>query len=81
MQRRRHIERRLHDLGRRIAALFIVGSSLFALGSFPPYAHFVDGRVVGINIAIVNSGTFLGAVCVLVGASLLLPARRPLRSA
>jgi hypothetical protein len=49
MQWRRRIEWTPHDLGWRIAALFIVGSSLFAVGSFPPYAQLVDGRVVGIT--------------------------------
>ncbi len=37
------------DLNWRIAALFMVGSSLFALGSFPPYWGLVDPRVVGIT--------------------------------
>ena len=32
--------------------LFIVGSALFALGSFPPYSQLVDGRVVGITFVI-----------------------------
>jgi hypothetical protein len=52
MQWRRRIEWRPHDLGWRIAALFIVGSSLFAVGSFPPYAQLVDGRVVGITFVL-----------------------------
>ncbi len=49
MQWHRHIGWRPHDRGWRTALLFIVGSSLFAIGSFPPYAQFVDGRVVGIT--------------------------------
>lgn len=40
------------DLGWRIAMLFLVGSSLFALGSFPPYSQLVDGRVVGITFVV-----------------------------
>jgi hypothetical protein len=52
MQWRRRIEWTPHDLGWRIAALFIVGSALFAIGSFPPYSQLVDGRVVGITFVI-----------------------------
>jgi hypothetical protein len=36
----------------RVAALFMVGSFLFALGSFPPYSQLVDGRVVGITFVV-----------------------------
>jgi hypothetical protein len=42
-------------LGWWVAALFIVGSSLFALGSFPPYASHVDARIVGVTY-------FLGSI-------------------
>ncbi len=52
MQWRRPIGWRPHDRGWRTALLFIVGSSLFALGSFPPYAQVVDGRVVGITFVL-----------------------------
>jgi hypothetical protein len=52
MQWRRRIEWKPHDLGWRIAALFIVGSSLFAVGSFPPYGQLVDGRIVGVTFVI-----------------------------
>ncbi len=52
MRWHRRIDWRPHDLGWRIALLFIVGSSLFAIGSFPPYAQFVDGRVVGITFVL-----------------------------
>lgn len=52
MQWRRRIEWRPHDLGWRIAALFMVGSALFAIGSFPPYSQLVDGRAVGITFVI-----------------------------
>jgi hypothetical protein len=36
-------------LGLWIAALFMIGSFLFALGSFPPYATNVDPRAVGVT--------------------------------
>ena len=36
-------------LGLWIAALFMIGSFLFALGSFPPYATHVDPRAVGVT--------------------------------
>ena len=52
MQWRRRVEWAPHDLGLNVAALFIVGSSLFALGSFPPYSQLVDGRAVGITFVI-----------------------------
>ena len=42
-------------LGWWVAALFIVGSFLFALGSFPPYANHVDVRIVGVTY-------FLGSI-------------------
>jgi hypothetical protein len=38
-----------------VAALFIVGSFLFALGSFPPYSGHVDARIVGVTY-------FLGSI-------------------
>ena len=47
MQWRRQIAWRPRELDWRVAALFMVGSFLFALGSFPPYAQLVDPRVVG----------------------------------
>jgi uncharacterized membrane protein YkvI len=52
MQWRRQIGWRPHDLPWRTAALFMLGSSLFAVGSFPPYSHLVDGRIVGITFVI-----------------------------
>jgi hypothetical protein len=52
MQWRRRLDWTPQDLGWRIAVLFIVGSSLFAIGSFPPYSQLVDGRVVGITFVI-----------------------------
>ena len=52
MKWRRRIAWTPYELGWRVAALFIVGSSLFAIGSFPPYSQLVDGRVVGITFVI-----------------------------
>jgi protein-S-isoprenylcysteine O-methyltransferase Ste14 len=52
MQWRRRIEWTPRDLEWRITMLFIVGSALFALGSFPPYSQLVDGRAVGITFVI-----------------------------
>ncbi len=52
MQWRRPVGWRPHDRSWRTALLFIVGSSLFAIGSFPPYSQFVDGRVVGITFVL-----------------------------
>ncbi len=39
-------------LGWRIAALFMAGSFLFALGSFPAYAQLVDPGTVGITFVV-----------------------------
>ncbi|MDH3755140.1 MAG: hypothetical protein OEU32_14815 [Acidimicrobiia bacterium] len=52
MQWRRELTWNPRDLSWRIAALFMVGSFLFALGSFPPYSQLVDGRVVGITFVL-----------------------------
>jgi hypothetical protein len=49
MQWRRELAWNPRDLGWRIAALFMVGSLLFALGSFPLYWGLVDARVVGLT--------------------------------
>ena len=60
--------------GWRVAVLFMVGSSLFALGSFPLYAQTVDPRAVGVTF-VVGSVFFTSAA---VGQ--LLQARRPAAS-
>jgi len=52
MQWRRELTWNPGDLGWRIAVLFMVGSFLFALGSFPPYSQLLDGRVVGITFVV-----------------------------
>jgi hypothetical protein len=36
----------------RVAVLFMVGSALFALGSFPPFGQVVDPRAVGITFVV-----------------------------
>ncbi len=41
-----------HRLGWRTAVLFMVGSFLFALGSFPAYAQLVDPGTVGVTFVI-----------------------------
>jgi hypothetical protein len=35
-----------------VACLFMIGSALFALGSFPPYSQMVDPRAVGITFVL-----------------------------
>ena len=52
MQWRRRLAWTPRDPEWRITVLFIVGSALFALGSFPPYSQLVDGRAVGITFVI-----------------------------
>jgi hypothetical protein len=52
MQWRRELTWNPHDLGWRIAALFMIGSFLFAIGSFPPYSQLVDPRAVGITFVV-----------------------------
>ncbi len=52
MQWRRRLAWTPGDFEWRITALFMAGSALFALGSFPPYSQLVDGRVVGITFVI-----------------------------
>jgi hypothetical protein len=48
----RSIDWRPSDLGWRVAWQFIVGSALFALGSFPPYSQNVDPGAVGITFVV-----------------------------
>ena len=51
MRWRREVRWRPRDLAWRIGALFVVGSFLFALGSFPPYFNVIDPRVVAVTFA------------------------------
>ena len=57
-----------------IAALNYVGSIFFMLSAIASLTLTTTGEVV--NLTLVNFGTFVGAVCFLVGAYLLLPAAR-----
>ena len=57
-----------------IAALNYLGSILFMLAALAAFTLPTTGEVV--NIAIVNAGTFFGAVGFFLGAFLLLPRRR-----
>jgi len=52
MQWRRRVGWMPHDLDWRLAVLFMVGSSLFAIASFPLYWQLVDGHVVGITFVL-----------------------------
>lgn len=52
----RQIDWRPADLDWRVAWLFMVGSVLFAVGSFPPYSQTVDPGIVGITFVV-------GSVC------------------
>lgn len=52
MQWRRAITWEPRRLGWRIAALFMAGSFLFALGSFPAYAQLVDPGTVGVTFVV-----------------------------
>lgn len=52
MQWRRELRWKPADLGWRVAALFMVGAFLFALGSFPAYALLVEPGAVGITFVI-----------------------------
>ena len=52
MKWRRELTWNPNDLGWRIATLFMVGSFIFALGSFPPYSQNVDPGAVGITFVV-----------------------------
>lgn len=52
MQWRRQLSWEPGSLDWRVAALFMTGAFIFALGSFPPYAQLVDARVVGATFVI-----------------------------
>jgi uncharacterized membrane protein YkvI len=54
-----------------VAALNYVGSIFFMLSAIASFVLPTTGEVV--NSAVVNSGTFIGAICFFVGAYLLLP--------
>lgn len=52
MRWRRSVRWRPSDLDWRVAVLFMVGSVLFAVGSFPAYAQLVDPGVVGVTFVV-----------------------------
>ena len=52
MQWHRQLSWSPHELSWRVAALFMVGAALFALGSFPAYSTAVPGNVLGATFAI-----------------------------
>ena len=52
MQWRREVRWNSSDSGWRVGALFVVGSFLFALGSFPPYARWTDPRIDAATFAL-----------------------------
>jgi hypothetical protein len=57
-----------------VAAVNLMGSVLFMLAALASFTLRTTGDTV--NTTVVNSGTFLGAMCFLLGAYLLLPARQ-----
>lgn len=64
---------RRDDVDWWIAALNYVGSIFFMASAVASFTLETTGEAV--NTTIVNSGTFLGALCFLLGSYLLLPAR------
>ena len=70
---------RRDDVDWWVAALNYVGSIFFMLSAIASFTLTTTGNEL--NTTIVNSGTFLGAVCFLVGAYLLLPPRSEVRLA
>lgn len=58
-----------HAVDRRVAALNLAGSVAF--GAAAVAARYVGGTTEVTNVALVNLGTFAGAVCFLAGAALL----------
>jgi hypothetical protein len=64
---------RPHDLSWRITALNLAGS--IAFGASAVASHVVPASDQPRNVALMNLGTFVGALCFLIGAVLLLPER------
>jgi hypothetical protein len=67
----RSLSWRPHDPGWVIAALNLAGSIFFGLSALGAYVIPSTGELLDVSLA--NSGTFLGAICFLVGAALLIP--------
>jgi hypothetical protein len=64
---------RPHSLSWWIVALNLLGSVAFGISAIASYVLPTTGDPL--NIALVNLGTFVGAICFLIGAVLLLPER------
>jgi hypothetical protein len=64
---------RVHSIGWRIAALNMVGSIAFGVSAIAAYVVPRSGELL--SSALANLGTFVGALCFLSGAVLLLPER------
>jgi hypothetical protein len=60
-----------HDISWRIAALNLAGSIAFMVSALAAFIRPTTGEVASIPLA--NLGTYLGAICFLVGAALLIP--------
>jgi hypothetical protein len=60
VQWRRQLRGDTDRLAWRVAVLFMVGSALFAIGSFPPYAQNVDPGTVGVTF-VLGSAFFTAA--------------------
>jgi len=56
-----------------VVALNLIGSASFGISAISAYTLPATGQFI--NVALVNIGTFVGAVCFFVGAMLLLPER------
>jgi hypothetical protein len=65
----------LDSLESRIAVVNMAGSIAFGFAAVAAFIVPTTGELA--NIAVVNSGTFLGAVCFFVGALMLIPDMRP----
>ena len=65
--------RRVHGLSGWIAFLNLMGSVAFGVSAVAAYVIPESGELR--NVALANLGTFVGAICFLVGAALLLPER------
>ncbi len=64
---------RSHELPRWITALNLTGSIAFGISAVPAFVVPTTGSPI--NILLVNLGTFVGALCFLVGALWLVPER------
>jgi hypothetical protein len=65
----------LRSLESRIAVINMAGSVAFGFSAIAAFVVPTTGELA--NIAVVNAGTFIGALCFLVGAVMLIPDMRP----